>query len=565
MEKIKGFFSSKKSTPDTNESEPELTQLNYGNTCFMSFYASTMTRLSYFDDNKFIQFYNQIMGNVIPESILTDINKVVSSPNSDLKNLFNDELSFDLRSGTFKTYNNKNGKFIDYVEMNMPQDINIITDEMTGVRTYPEANIAAVDQNIKYISLACSNYGNVYIVADKRMPNVIQVIFRGTYSAKTAGSYSKPTSLVPLKVEKGSNEAFMYGIFKITTDMFNTIIESIRYLAVNFLGNTEPNSVTILTFGHSLGGAMTTLFSYLWSKLKENVFYNSSPYHILKSNIFCISLGAPRCMNNYASDEFCKRVSEGLIVFKRIVTKGDLVPGMPSKKFGFSHPCSTKKNRANGMRDRVNEDCSDVLSKIPLYPKYNSSIKCEPENTKSFTMYNPLSHTLYFYIMYSKAANIPEFFKGMATQQEVLRSKKGETVVRVNIGNQVSLKTAFFILDHVRDVPSNDAMLEEKMKREKSSDTIDLTNEPQMGGGKVSEDIKMTAKVFDKIISNTVEIPAASDRNLLVPPNNYLNVLSIIKDIEADQYRTVNSNKGGMRRRKTIRKRTTKRKGTRKN
>jgi hypothetical protein len=110
--------------------------------------------------------------------------------------------------------------------------------------------------------------------------------------------------------------------------------------------------------------------------------------------------------------------------------------------------------------------------------------------------------------------------------------------------------------------------------------------------------------LIDFIVSSATEIPEGTDRNLLVPANGeYVNVLEIIstpktklitaditssehylkiqeeerkerekRDAEADaaqdrQYRVdySNYNKGGMRRRKTIRKRTTKRKGTRKN
>ena len=467
----------------------------------MSFYASVLSRLAYFDDNKFIQNYNKIVGNVIPTSILDGINRVAAS--NELKNLFSDELAFNSSDGTLKTYIDASGKRqIDYVGMNMPQDINIINGEMSGTLT--NQSVVNIDeQTIKYISLASSNYGNIYVIADKRMPNVIQLVFRGTYSSKTAGSYTKPTSLIPLKINKTSKESYLYGIFKITTDIFNTIIESIRYLAVNFLEHSDPNSVSILTFGHSLGGAMTTLFSYLWSKLKTLDFYKTSPYDILKAPIFCVSLGAPRCMNGYASEEFCKLVQSGLIAYKRIVMKGDPVPGLPKKIAGFSHPCSTKEMRTNGMRAMVNEDCSDLLSKVPLRPKYESSLKCESENSNLITTYNPMSHTMYLYVMYIKAADIGKFFKGMVSQREVKRTAKGATVVRINIGNHTSQRSAFFILDNVRDVPFNDASLEQN----------------QAGGGKVSEDIKMTKDIFDVVVSSATELPAGTDRNLLEPIN----------------------------------------------
>lgn len=548
---------------------------NYGNTCFMSFYAAVLTRLSYLDDNKFIQCYNQIIGNVIPDSILTGINDVVttsSKPGGDLNNLFDDEIAF-LNKGTFEIYKNVEGKSrIDYVAMNMPQDVNIITGEMkSGMRTYPVVDPVNVDQNIKYISLASSNYGNVYIVADKRMPNVIQVIFRGTYSSKTAGSYSKPTSLMPLKISNDSKEAYLYGIMKITLDMINTIIQSIRYLAVNFLGHAEPNSVTVMTFGHSLGGAMTTLFSYIWVGLKKSEFYNTSPYNVINDNILCISLGAPRCMNVHASDAFCEYVRNGDIAFKRLVTKGDPVTGVPFKNFfnkgvGFSHPCSSTEMKKQGMRKQVNEDCKDARTgRVSLTPNYAKPISClnekkkiwESDSTKStvgkfksvlsntadrFTFYNALSHTVYFYIMYSQAANIPNFFKGMVKQLEVKRTKTGQTVVRVNIGNESELSSSFFILDDVRDIPFDDAAYEKEQEKETNvgfNEMTSIQSDPeespgeisndfeamQHGGGKVSEDANMTREIFDFVINNVVKIPAGTNRNVLIPINGtYVNV-----------------------------------------
>jgi hypothetical protein len=60
-----------------SRNKPISNSVTYGETCFMSFYAASVTRMSYFDDNKFIQLYNQIIGNVIPTSILSGINKVV--------------------------------------------------------------------------------------------------------------------------------------------------------------------------------------------------------------------------------------------------------------------------------------------------------------------------------------------------------------------------------------------------------------------------------------------------------------------------------------------------------
>ena len=104
------------------------------------------------------------------------------------------------------------------------------------------------------------------------MSNTVFLVFRGTYSAKTAALYSKPTSVVPITVCKdsqGNSEQFLYGIFKTNVELIHTTIEAMSYLATDFLGATEPNSVKVFTTGHSLGGALCTNFAYLWKGIKQ--------------------------------------------------------------------------------------------------------------------------------------------------------------------------------------------------------------------------------------------------------------------------------------------------------
>jgi hypothetical protein len=42
----------------------------YGDVHFISFLGATLSRLAYFDDNKFLTNYNSIMGPVIPQNTL---------------------------------------------------------------------------------------------------------------------------------------------------------------------------------------------------------------------------------------------------------------------------------------------------------------------------------------------------------------------------------------------------------------------------------------------------------------------------------------------------------------
>jgi len=163
---------------------------------------------------------------------------------------------------------------------------------------------------------------------------------------------------------------------------------------------------------------------------------------------------------------------------------------------------------------------------------------------------------------------------------EVNRTKDGKTVVRVSIGNERNLKSAFFILDDVRDVPLGTKELkeEEQVKNEKSQGLEELTeitqnaggksnsnesttiasytiNDYQIGGGKVSQDVYMTYDLFKFVIDNAVEIPNDVDRNILKPINEkYVNFNELASNLQETAL-------GGRKKkvRKTIRKNKKKR------
>lgn len=69
--------------------------------------------------------------------------------------------------------------------------------------------------------------------------------------------------------------------------MIHTIVESMRYLATSFLGARTPESIKVITTGHSLGGAMCTNFAYLWANsITKTAPYNSVPYNIFQRTLF---------------------------------------------------------------------------------------------------------------------------------------------------------------------------------------------------------------------------------------------------------------------------------------
>ena len=492
----------------------------YGNLHFISFLGSTLSRLAYFNDNKFLKNYCDIMGPIIQPKILKGIDSVESN---NLPLLLDDQTIFGLNKDNNDIfakheYEYKGKNFIDFVSLNIPQNINIINGELGGNKLIPILGEKTNPTDVKYISIGWSNYGEIYVVADKRMPNTLLLIFRGTYSAKTAYLYSKPTSIVPLTVCKdsyGKPEQFLYGIFKPSTEMIHTIIEAMLYLATNFLDATKPNSVKIFTTGHSLGGAMCTNFAYLWMGIKKTPPYNSAPYNVLADNIVCVSLGSPRCMSSNVAKKFCDFVSQKKILYLRITTRGDPVPGLPPKT-GFQHPCSEDSK----MRMEVVEDCNSTLTMRPKPNiSYNSNLDCQSFKTRAYIP-NPLSHTVYLDILYLTAVDIPKFFKGMAIAQEVSRGPDGSTMCRLIMGELNEYKSIFFDVNKAREKPTTTDIIEEKQLEKPDPSTIlqlETNTQVLTGGfiknkysikigGEIAEDRRMTKNAFDLLIQEMIPL-----------------------------------------------------------
>jgi hypothetical protein len=499
----------------------------YGNVHFISLVGTILSRLAYCNDNMFLKRYMAIFGPVIPSKFLQEMDSVSSN---NLEKLLDDEDDYKLSTDTsVPSTSFQNKKYIDWIKLNIPQQVNIINGEIKGTLPVTQSSDSS---SVKYISIGWSNYGEVYVVADKNMPNTIFIIFRGTYSAKTAALYLKLISIVPLTTCKDSNgnpETFLYGIFKPTTELMHTILEATRYLAVNHLNATEPNSVKVFTTGHSLGGAMSTIFSYLWMEIKKTSPYNKQPYTVLSDNIICISIGSPRCMGKSVAQKFCKFVEDKKILYLRVTTRGDPVPALP--KTGYEHACSSNE----AMRAVVSEDCnSELKMRGTVSVDYQGDIDCQNYKTRTYIP-NMLSHTIYLDILFLSAVDIVNFLQGIGSAKEVSRNN-GSTVCRVIMSGsqEPEYKVAFFDVDKARQnqTPSDSDFQEETTLNQQggllllpqtrfssalssassalssassalSSASSAVSNSAKnlsTFGGKVKEDVRMTKNAFDNLV-----------------------------------------------------------------
>jgi hypothetical protein len=506
------FFSTKKNT-GTGTNGP-----NYGNVHFISFYSAVLSRFAYFSDKNFLEQYNKIIGPIIPISILTAMNSI-----RDIPDILDDATVFDLNNNPnqYSTFSYEGKKFIAFNEM--AKKINMINGEVkeTYELTPEEEKQRGAYGNVKYISIATSNYGEIYVVADKRMPNCIWVLFRGTYSGKTAGAYTKPISLIPLYVgnSQGKRESYLYGIFKLLTDSIHAIIEACRYLAENHLDATNPDSVKVFTTGHSLGAALSTIFAYTWMHVRVTAPYNASPYNVLTSKICCVSLGSPRCVNNDISELFCEYVAKKDITFLRVSSRGDPVTSMPFKAAYFSHPCSDSASVKKGLRELVSEDCNGLYKitrgKPGVY--YDKDLDCTNKKTRTY-LPNPLKHTIYFNILFRSAVDIPKFIKSVFSAAEIQRTPNKSAECRIIIYDCVKkvYRVVFFDLNESRLKPVVDAMdadVDEKgWKTLKSGGGISLFGNKSKGTGAglntpkdVAEDVRITATAFNNLMKLAVE------------------------------------------------------------
>lgn len=58
--------------------------------------------------------------------------------------------------------------YLDFVKLDMPQNVNIINYDMDGSINYPVPSSPTRPYMVKYISIGWSNYGKIYVVSDKR-------------------------------------------------------------------------------------------------------------------------------------------------------------------------------------------------------------------------------------------------------------------------------------------------------------------------------------------------------------------------------------------------------------
>ena len=456
----------------------------YGSTHFISLYAVILSRLTYFNDNDFLQKYVDIFGNIIPTKLLQSINQVCKEDTAE--KIKNDQEMFSLVDKTGKPntistilgldikndnnrkletylYKHDDKYFLAFNELNIPRNVNIITGERDGEIKLPyqlDKNKEQMNgEYVKYISISWSNYGEIFVVADKRMPNMILVLFRGTYSMKTLRISTDINNLYAKSVGcSDDNEKFLYGFYKISVEMIHTVIESMVYLATNFLGatpdkaNDNSNKITIFTTGQSLGGALCTNFAYLLSSnfFTNKVVYQQAPDNIFNSKIVCISVAAPKSMSVYVSKKFEEFVNDDKIIYLRLANNGDVVTALPINEFNITEMYNSINSNSNSNSDvtayshpftesnEINKDVYEKCNTNVIYTDddYSKNMKCVNTDDNTYNLFkniNPLCHGVDMNILYLKGFD--SFFQSSVKPLEVYAGAGNDTpITRIILG-----------------------------------------------------------------------------------------------------------------------------------
>lgn len=397
----------------------------------ISLISCIMSRLSYFDNTHFLNKYLQIFN-------IHQLNKQFANfKHENITNIF--EL-----------------KIKNMIQIN--KKINIIN--------YNNISPDLSSKNVQYISISTSNYSSVYIVADKLM-NTIFVCFRGTYSLKSGISYLKLSSITPKNVCDDSNDGYLLGVFKIISEIFYTIEESINYLSTHFL---KTSKIKIVTTGHSLGGGAASIFSYLWVKHKPEL------------KITCVTFGSPRVMNGPLIEKFNELILNEVILFKRYITNGDPFAKLPitSKKFENSYY----------FPDDYDESLNFVAITCKNIEK-TKKVLCNLKNKTKKCKINIKYHGMYLGISYKGAAN-----NVTDLNKEINRNSNNDTICRIIIGgNNIQFKAVFFNLNEAK-----------KIKTDFINSKIDKIKKIFFQVDYKHQDIYINKQMFEKLIESSNEL-----------------------------------------------------------
>ncbi len=386
------------------------------NTSLISFFASIMARITYEppiiyqlglieimkilqntkdkSGNNMLNLLNKFIYNVNTAGNQTEFIELIEDPSkmvslSQVAKKINDRL-YSLEKAIYKQEGQKQPEIVDGTARAVIQELEnppqkagnkyMQIDKLS--EQFKKEFKDAAKNDIKTVYLQTDHDENVYITAFKSI-NTITVTFRGTASIKNALSdanaipyqscdlLGKNVNFVKNNQSGGFKNFFkgsikikeLGGMIKLVDSTMNTLMYTLVYLSKTFL---KQGAANIYTFGHSLGGGLTTIFAYEYIGAHGLLTDNNKQF--LRPNITCISNAAPRVLNNSAREGFMNFIAEGKIKYLRQWTASDWVPVVPPETSGYYHP------KAEGVTTTLKLAQTYNLT-APHKVDYNKSLK----------------------------------------------------------------------------------------------------------------------------------------------------------------------------------------------
>ena len=228
---------------------------------------------------------------------------------------------------------------------------------------------------IRSIFVCTINDLNCYVLHHMDF-NFIFVIFRGTLSVK---STIKDARVLRKNVDTTGKEAFDEGSVHLGfLENLDQAFSRICYCIAN-IQKQHSKSCKIISTGHSLGGALSTIFTYFYARYYDLIkelctsVANIAP----KRKIHTVAVSAPRQGGEKWAGKFDTLLKDGnSIEYVNMFNRRDLIPKVPKAGVG-SMSKWRRVGRTKGKKKEI-VLCGNSSSMIPPFTgtNYKGNLKC---------------------------------------------------------------------------------------------------------------------------------------------------------------------------------------------
>ena len=342
-----------------------------------AFFSAVISKLAYLDDGMFMYMIKYVFDKPEIKNFLKgnkdgklDLNKTES-----VKNIVNIARKFNEIIITLS----KNNDLINSKKKLWKSRKKFNKNLLKNNRLLKDIN---VNIKVPFILLRSSRDMNVYIIYNIEYNSII-VSFRGTNSL-----ISIKNDLNVLKKRKEDDIKFHMGIYKNIEGLINRIINSMIYIYSKNKKELKPPKIIIC--GHSLGGALSTLFSYYYIKWYDN-WIKKLDTKIFKKKVYVITWGSPRLGNKKFASVYNKLIELKQIETLRCFVQNDPIISLPLRIMGFYH-VGKKYEVGNTMIYDKNNKKLTINYKIDIL---SLSSKFKLSNIKKFAV--PHLNAMYIY------------------------------------------------------------------------------------------------------------------------------------------------------------------------